>query len=48
LFRGSLGIPLIYPNEGHGFFVETNKREYCAQLLAFFDAHTGKSAVSAD
>ncbi len=47
----SAGVPvqaLIYPTEGHGFFVEENKREYYTRLLAFFDTHIGAAAASAE
>ncbi len=39
---------LIYPNEGHGFYVEANKREFYTRLLAFFDKHIGAAAAGAD
>ncbi len=38
------GVPvqtLIYPDEGHGFFVEEHRREFYQRLLAFFDEHIG-------
>ena len=38
------GVPvetLYYPNEGHGFYVEANRREYYTRLLAFLSRHLG-------
>lgn len=42
------GVPveaLYYPNEGHGFYVESNRNEYYTKLLGFLASHIGgKSA----
>lgn len=35
---------LYYPTEGHGFYVEANRREYYSRLLAFLDRHIGATA----
>lgn len=38
------GVPvetLYYPTEGHGFYVEANRREFYARLLAFLGRHIG-------
>ncbi|MBJ7574840.1 S9 family peptidase [Luteimonas sp. MC1828] len=38
------GVPvqtLYYATEGHGFYVEENRREYYTRLLAFLGAHLG-------
>ncbi|WP_165942138.1 alpha/beta hydrolase family protein [Luteimonas arsenica] len=38
------GVPveaLYYPTEGHGFYVEANRREYYTKLLAFLGQHLG-------
>ncbi len=38
------GVPvetLYYPNEGHGFYVDVNRREYYTKLLAFLGQHLG-------
>ncbi len=38
------GVPvetLYYPTEGHGFYLEKNRREYYTRLLAFFNRHLG-------
>lgn len=35
---------LIAPNEGHGFYNETNRKELYTRLLSFFDAHIGVGA----
>jgi dipeptidyl aminopeptidase/acylaminoacyl peptidase len=46
----SAGVPvetLYYPNEGHGFYVEANRREYYRRLLAFLGRHLGASAGNA-
>lgn len=37
---------LIYPDEGHGFFVEAHRREFSERLLAFFDEHIGASEAA--
>ncbi len=45
------GVPvqtLIYPDEGHGFFVPEHRREFYTQLLAFFDQHIGAKAAAAE
>lgn len=44
------GVPvetLYFPNEGHGFYVEANRREYYTQLLAFLGQHLGGSTATA-
>jgi dipeptidyl aminopeptidase/acylaminoacyl peptidase len=44
------GVPvetLYYPNEGHGFYMETNRREYYTRLLAFLARHLGGSTAKA-
>lgn len=38
---------LYYPKEGHGFYVEANRREYYARLLAFLGKHLGNAGVAA-
>ena len=43
------GVPveaLYYPKEGHGFYVEDNRREYYRRLLAFLDRHIGGRAAT--
>ena len=38
------GVPvetLYYPNEGHGFYLEANRREFYRRLLAFIGRHLG-------
>ena len=38
------GVPvetLVYPQEGHGFYLEAHNREYYTRLLAFLDRHIG-------
>ncbi len=38
------GVPvetLYYPTEGHGFYVEANRKEFYARLLAFLGRHIG-------
>lgn len=38
------GVPvesLYYPREGHGFYVDANRREYYTRLLAFLSRHLG-------
>lgn len=46
----SAGVPvesLYFPTEGHGFYVEANRREYYTRLLAFLSRHIGgKTAVA--
>lgn len=32
---------LYYPREGHGFYVESNRREFYTRLLAFLSRHLG-------
>lgn len=32
---------LIFPTEGHGFYVDANRQEFYEKLLAFFDEHIG-------
>lgn len=44
------GVPveaLYYPNEGHGFYVDSNRREYYTKLLAFLASHIGGEAAGA-
>ena len=43
------GVPvetLYYPNEGHGFYVEANRKEYYTRLLAFLSQHLGGKVAS--
>lgn len=43
------GVPvetLYYPNEGHGFYLEKNRREYYTRLLAFLSRHLGGATAS--
>lgn len=43
------GVPvetLYYPNEGHGFYVEANRKEYYTRLLAFLSQHLGGKLAS--
>ena len=45
------GVPvesLYYKTEGHGFFVDANRREYYTRLLAFLGRHLGGRTVSAE
>ncbi len=45
----SNGIPvetLYFANEGHGFYLEANRREYYTQLLAFLSRHIGGATAS--
>ena len=38
------GVPvetLVYPQEGHGFYLEAHNREFYTRLLAFLDRHIG-------
>ncbi|MGY1459516.1 alpha/beta hydrolase family protein [Luteimonas sp. A649] len=44
------GVPveaLYYPTEGHGFYVEANRRDYYTRLLAFLNLHLGGRTVAA-
>ena len=44
------GVPveaLYYPTEGHGFYVEANRRDYYTRLLAFLNRHIGGRTVLA-
>jgi dipeptidyl aminopeptidase/acylaminoacyl peptidase len=46
----SAGVPvetLYYPTEGHGFYVEANRREFYARLLAFLNRHIGGTTATA-
>lgn len=41
------GVPvetLVYPQEGHGFYLEAHNREYYNRLLVFLDKHIGSAA----
>jgi dipeptidyl aminopeptidase/acylaminoacyl peptidase len=38
---------LYYPKEGHGFYVEANKREFQNRLLGFLERHIGNGALAA-
>jgi dipeptidyl aminopeptidase/acylaminoacyl peptidase len=41
------GVPvetLVYPDEGHGFYVPAHQIEFQTRLLAFFDRHIGNDA----
>jgi dipeptidyl aminopeptidase/acylaminoacyl peptidase len=38
---------LYYPKEGHGFYVEANKREFQSRLLGFLERHIGNGALAA-
>ena len=43
------GVPvetLYFPNEGHGFYLEKNRREYYTRLLAFLSRHLGGRTAS--
>lgn len=43
------GVPvetLYYPNEGHGFYVEANRKEYYSRLLAFLARHLGGAVAT--
>ena len=43
------GVPvetLYYPNEGHGFYVEANRKEYYTRLLAFLSRHLGGAVAT--
>lgn len=45
----SAGVPvetLYYPTEGHGFYVEANRREFHTRLLAFLNRHIGGAAAT--
>lgn len=47
----SKGVPvetLYYPNEGHGFYLEENRREYFTRLLAFLSRNIGGATASGD
>ena len=37
---------LYYPNEGHGFYVEANRRAYYQKLLGFLGRHLGGKTAS--
>jgi dipeptidyl aminopeptidase/acylaminoacyl peptidase len=44
------GVPvqtLYYPTEGHGFYVEANRKAYYSRLLAFFADHLGGKRATA-
>ena len=44
------GVPvetLYFANEGHGFYLEKNRREYYTRLLAFLSRHLGGRTASA-
>lgn len=44
------GVPveaLYYPNEGHGFYVDSNRMEYYSRLLAFLATHIGGADATA-
>lgn len=46
----SAGVPveaLYYRTEGHGFYVDANRREYYTRLLAFLGQHLGGRTVAA-
>ena len=38
---------LYYPTEGHGFYVEANRREFYTRLLAFLNRHIGGATATA-
>lgn len=38
---------LYFPNEGHGFYVEANRKEFYTRLLAFLDRHIGGAPATA-
>ena len=43
------GVPvesLYYSTEGHGFYVEANRKEFYTRLLAFLNRHIGGSTAS--
>jgi dipeptidyl aminopeptidase/acylaminoacyl peptidase len=43
------GVPvetLFYPNEGHGYYYEKNRREYYETLLAFLSRHLGGATAA--
>ena len=43
------GVPvetLYFPTEGHGFYVEANRKEYYSRLLAFLGRHIGGGTVA--
>lgn len=45
----SAGVPvetLYYPTEGHGFYVEANRKEFYTRLLAFLNRHIGGATTS--
>ncbi|MFP7722007.1 S9 family peptidase [Lysobacter sp. A3-1-A15] len=45
------GVPveaLYFANEGHGFYLEKNRREYYTRLLAFFSRHLGGGTPASD
>ncbi|MCW5580755.1 MAG: S9 family peptidase [Luteimonas sp.] len=45
------GVPvetLYYPTEGHGFYVEANRKEYYVRLLDFLSRNIGGKAASKD
>lgn len=46
----SAGVPvesLYYPTEGHGFYVEANRKAFYTQLLAFLERNIGAGKVAA-
>jgi dipeptidyl aminopeptidase/acylaminoacyl peptidase len=46
----SAGVPvetLYYPTEGHGFYVDANRREFYTRLLAFLNRHIGDTTATA-
>jgi len=38
---------LVFRTEGHGFYVESNRREYYGKLIDFFERHIGRGAAAA-
>lgn len=45
----SAGVPvetLYYPTEGHGFYVDANRKEFYTRLLAFLNRHIGGAAAT--
>jgi dipeptidyl aminopeptidase/acylaminoacyl peptidase len=46
----SAGVPvetLYYPTEGHGFYVEANRKEFYTRLLTFLNRHIGGATTTA-
>ncbi len=46
----SAGVPvetLYYPTEGHGFYVDANRKEFYTRLLAFLNRHIGDTTATA-